>query len=199
MLHDVFITINDVQGRVSALQYFQKLKERHFKGNNFDAMSMKRSAQVMSNKMVKAIDQVCDHSDEYPMEKCPPGYDHTALYSMVCQLCMHMNRFIDLCNLKDPVLNQAIIQIGKHNADKYAKEFLKILAWFNKWQNWVKSLPGKYADNKKRFIPDDTFSALQSVCYGFVPAVYFLTKQGGCHLTLCQINQDMNEHHFGNV
>jgi hypothetical protein len=40
---------------------------------------------------------------------------------------------------------------------------------------------------------------LQSVCYGFVPAVYFLTKQGGWHLTLCRINQDMNEHHFGNV
>ncbi len=166
MLHDVFITINDVQGGVSALQYFRKLKERHFKGNNFDAMSVKRSAQVMSNTMVKAIDRVCDHADEYPMEKCPPGYDRTALYSMVRQLCVHMNRFIDLCNLKDLVSNQAIVQIGKHNADKYAKEFLKILAWFNKWQNWVKSLPGKYA-------------ALQSVCYGFVPAVYFLTKQGG--------------------
>jgi hypothetical protein len=145
MLHDVFITINDVQGGVSALQYFRKLKEWHFKGNNFDAMSMKQSAQVMSNTMVKAIDQVCDHADEYPMEKCPPGYDCMALYSMVCQLCVHMNRF-----------KGSSVESSYHS-------------------DW--------------FIPDDTFSTLQ----------YFLTKKDGRRLTLCRINQDINEHHFGNV
>jgi hypothetical protein len=76
---------------------------------------------------------------------------------------------------------------------------LKILAWFNDWKSWIRSLPGRYVDNKKQFIPNDTFSALQSVCYCFVAAGYFLTKKDGQRLTFCRINQDVNEHHFGNV
>lgn len=80
-----------MQGGVTALQYFWKLKESHFKGTNYDAMNMKHSAQVMSNTMVKAIDKVCENLDEYPMEKCPPGIDRVALYSKVHQLCKHMN------------------------------------------------------------------------------------------------------------
>jgi hypothetical protein len=90
-----------------------------------------------------------------------------------------MNHFFDVCNSKDPESNQPIIQIRKHNADKYGKEFLKILAWFNNWKSWIRSLPGRYADNKKQFIPYDTFFALQSVCYGFAAAGYFLTKKDG--------------------
>jgi len=183
----------------TALQYFRKLSERHFKGNNYDAMDVKRSAQVMSNTMVKAIDRVCDLPGEYPMEKCPPGFDRTAMYSKVRQLCKHMNHFFDLCNSKNPDTNQAILVIGKHNAEKYAKEFLEVLGWFNEWKEWVKSLPGSYTENKKRFIPDETFSSLQSVCYGFAAAAYYLAKEKGNLLTFCRINQDVNEHHFGNV
>ena len=92
-----------------------------------------------------------------------------------------------------------ILVIGKHNADKYAKQFLEILAWFNNWKKCVQSLPGTYGENKHLFIPGPTFDALQSVCYGFASAIYFLCKTKNRRLTLCRINQDVNEHHFGNV
>lgn len=132
MLHDMFLAINETQGGVVALQYFRKLKECHFKGSSYDAMNVKQSAQVMSNTMVKAIDRVCRNPAEYPMEKSPPpAFDRTTMYSKVHELCKHMNCFFDLCNSKDPESNQPIVQIGKHNPDKYGKEFLKILAWFN--------------------------------------------------------------------
>lgn len=106
MLHDMFLAINETQGGVVALQYFRKLKERHFKGSSYDAMNVKQSAQVMSNTMVKAIDRVCRNPAEYPMEKSPPpGFDHTTMYSKVRELCKHMNCFFDLCNSKDPESN----------------------------------------------------------------------------------------------
>ena len=51
MLHDTFEAINTKQGNEVSLQYFHKLLEQHFKGNNYDAMDVKQSAQVLSDTM----------------------------------------------------------------------------------------------------------------------------------------------------
>jgi hypothetical protein len=51
MLHDTFEGINTKQGNEVSLQYFHKLLEQHFKGNNYDAMDVKQSAQVLSDTM----------------------------------------------------------------------------------------------------------------------------------------------------
>lgn len=75
----------------------------------------------------------------------------------------------------------------------------EILGWFNEWRESVKALPGQWSGNKKLFLPNETFSSLQSACYGFAAAAYFLAIGKNQRLSFCQINHDVNEHHFGNV
>jgi hypothetical protein len=193
MLYDVFVAINTAQGSTT-LSATLKLTVGHFFGNNFSKMNVRRSAQVLSGTMVRLIDQVCDEPALYDLPRIPLGTDRTAFFSRIRQLCLHMNRFFDLCNSKDP--KNPFVQITNKNGIRYAEEFLEILGWFSKWERWVLELPG---NQKDRFIPKETFNSMKYVCYGFAAMIFEIAKKENRRLSLCRVGQDVNEHHFGNA
>jgi hypothetical protein len=50
-----------------------------------------------------------------------------------------------------------------------------------------------------RFIPNETFEALQYICYGFAAVFFEFAVKEGQNVTCHRVNQDVNEHHFGNT
>jgi hypothetical protein len=99
MLFSVYEAMNVHSGEGSLMANL-KLKDGDFKGNQWNAMNVGRVARVLSGTMVKMIDEVCNNPERYPMpETCPAGIDRVALFSKVRQLCRHMNRWFDICNI----------------------------------------------------------------------------------------------------
>jgi hypothetical protein len=142
MLYAVFVAINTVQGSTTLLATL-KLTVGHFFCNNFSKMNVRRSAQVLSGTMVGLISQVCHKPDAYALPRIPLSTDRIAFFSRIRQICVHMNRFFDLCNSKDP--KNPFVHITNQNGIRYAEEFLEILGWFSKWERWVLDFPA----NKK--------------------------------------------------
>jgi hypothetical protein len=199
MLFDAWVAINEAQGE-NNLVANRKIKFTDFHGTNYDKMNVHRAARVLSGTMESNIVKVCNEPERYPMAKCPPGWtsaDRHGCFSKVRELVSNMDRFFDLCNSKDPKC--PIVRILPSNGLKYCEEFLGILAWFERWYEWVQKQNCSKKAKEQMFLPMETFSSLRYICYGFVGLISLISIKKGRCLTLCRINQDIVEHHFGNL
>jgi hypothetical protein len=147
--------------------------------------------------MERNIRLVCDEPERYPMANCPSRSDRHGCFSKIRELVSNMDRLFDLCNSKDPKI--PVVIIDPNNGRSYCEEFLGILAWLERWYTWVQKQDCEKELKEKMCLPMETLSTLRYICYGFVGLVSLLSIKKGRQLTLCRINQDIVEHHFGNL
>lgn len=198
VLKAVYLGINSQRDEMG-LRKFRKLKQNHFdeRMDRSQKMKVKLVAQVLSATMVRAIDTVCTDTSVGIFPEVP-YQQRKELLSKVRELCLIMNRWFDMCNSKDPNRHKDWrVIITPNNGAEIADEFLSTLKFFQDWKESLTDTNGKL--HEEHFVPLETYATMKRCCYGFASIIYdqVLTKKRD--ITLCRLNQDRCENHFGHV
>jgi hypothetical protein len=185
---------------------FAYQRERGLSPSLFDVKKVDRSmrmnvapiAKVLSNKMVRTIDHVCNNPRvHFPNIPFPQRAQVLAPARMLCKI---FNRWFDLGNSKDPEKrgkgNDKPVWVTTNNAVEIADEFLSTVTYLEKWIAAL-TVNGKFS--KENFLPEEIFDSVKRCCYGFASMIYYWVIGKGRMLLLKCINQDVCEHHFGHV
>lgn len=159
----------------------RKLKRHHFRKDPALRMRVHLAAQVLSNTMVRIID-----------ENVPP--DQAAKYRPLRTYVKTMNDLLDIVNTRHGLVYE--------KSDPRMMKLLDIYGFYRNWDEAVRHVDLVELDGVSRkmaFIDGELFHELKLVCLGFPCLVAHYGESGDTSLCLRRISSDVCEHHFGNI
>jgi hypothetical protein len=125
--------------------------------------------------------------DEIVLNLCEKG-----MYCHICNLCMHWNGMVDICNGRDR-------PHCPENAVEQQTHLLQTQDWFSKRKALHNEMVREKKATESIFFADETWFCIKALMLGHVSAIDIFCAKNGENINPWTMNTNTVEWHFGNA